>query len=127
MYPPSAKRRASLCTLVTSGHVASTVCSLRARGVEVDLGGDAVRREHADRAFRDVLLGLDEDRAPLLEPAHDVDVVHDLLAHVDGRAVLLEQALDGVDRPLDAGAVATRARQQQSPGSDRVVCHRTEG
>src|SRR4029079_13824942 len=34
----------------------------------------------------------------------DVAVVHDLVAHIDGRPVLLERALDDLDRAHDAGA-----------------------
>ena len=84
------------------------------RGVAVHLGRDAVRREHDRRALRHVLLALDEDRALLLEPPHDVDVVHDLLAHVDRRAVQDEHLLDRLDGALDAGAVPARAREQET-------------
>ena len=55
---------------------------------------------------------LDEDRAARLEVGHDVLVVHDLLADVDGRAVEVERLLHGDHRPVDAGAVAARRRQQ---------------
>ena len=58
------------------------------------------------RARRNVLDGVDEDRALLLELAHDVRVVHDLLADVDGLAVQDEGTLDRFDRPLDTGAIA---------------------
>ena len=95
--------------------------------VQVDLGRHAMRGEHADRALGHVLLGLDEDGATLLEAPHDVDVVHDLLAHVDGRTVLLEQALDRVDSALHPRAVPARAGEQQSARRDPVVCHRAEG
>ena len=61
---------------------------------------------------RHLLLVLDEDRATGLELAHDVQVVDDLLAHVDGRAVQLERPLDRVDRPFDAGAVAARRSEK---------------
>ena len=39
-------------------------------------------------------------------------VVHDLVAHIDGRAELLQRQLDDLDRPVDAGAEAARGRQQ---------------
>ncbi len=76
------------------------------------------RRRHAVRAEDDVrALGhlvdlVDEDRALLLELGHDVDVVHDLLAHVDRRAVALERLLDGDHGAVDAGAVAARRGEQ---------------
>ena len=74
----------------------------------------AVRGEDDRRAGRRLVLGLDEDGAARLEVAHDVDVVHDLLAHVDGRAVVLERELDRLDRPFDPGAVAAREREQDA-------------
>ena len=45
-------------------------------------------------------------------------VVHDLLAHVDRRAVLLQYALDDLDGPLHSGAERPRAGQQR-PGAAR--------
>ena len=60
------------------------------------------------RASRHLGLLVDEDRAARLEVANDVDVVDDLLAHVHGRAVVLERELDRLDGALDSGAVAAR-------------------
>src|SRR6185503_2188926 len=51
----------------------------------VDLWRDAVGREHDQRTLWDLLLRLDEHSATGLEIAHDVDVVDDLMSHVDGR------------------------------------------
>ena len=48
-------------------------------------------------------------------------VVHDLLADVDRRAVELERLLDGVDRPLDAGAVAP-GRGEKHAFDHRLEC-----
>src|SRR4029077_19527212 len=62
----------------------------------------------------DLRLVLDEDRAQALEPAHDVLVVDDLMADVDGCAVLLEQALDDLDRTVDAGAEGPGCCQQDA-------------
>ena len=45
----------------------------------------------------DVALVLDEDRPASLEVAHDVSVVDDLLANVNGRPVQDEELLDRVD------------------------------
>ena len=45
------------------------------------------------------------------QPLDDVAVVHDLVADIDRRAVFLERALDDLDRPLDAGAEASRLGQ----------------
>ena len=81
--------------------------------VVAELGGgrvhgrrDAVRRVDDRRALRRLRLGVDEDRAARLEIADDVDVVDDLLAHVDRRAVVVERQLDRLDGALDPGAVA---------------------
>jgi hypothetical protein len=73
-----------------------------------------VRGEHDQRALRDLLGPVDEDRAALLEGLDDVPVVHDLLAHVDGRAVLFQRLLDGLDGAVDARAVAARLGQQDA-------------
>ncbi len=67
-------------------------------------GRDPVCREHADRSRRDLVLVVDEDGAEPLEPLDHVVVVHDLVAHVDRRTVLLQQDLDDLDRPVDSGA-----------------------
>jgi hypothetical protein len=64
---------------------------------------------------------VDEDRTLRLEVAHDVEVVDDLLAHVDGRAVLRERALDRLDGALDAGAVATRCGEQDGSHAPMVA------
>ena len=69
---------------------------------------DAVGGVDDDRARRHLALVLHEDRAASLEVADDVDVVDDLLAHVDGGAVVLERLLDRLDGALDARAVAAR-------------------
>ena len=87
-----------------AGRVDHVVAALGRRGVHGRR--DAVRGVDDRRAGRRLRLGLDEDRAARLEVADDVDVVDDLLAHVDRRAVVLERELDRLDRALDAGAVA---------------------
>ena len=88
-------------------------------GVQAAVGGrvhdgrrHAVRAEDDVRALGHLVDLLDEDRALLLELGDDVDVVHDLLAHVDGRAVVLERLLDGDHGAVDAGAVPARSGEQ---------------
>jgi hypothetical protein len=76
----------------------------------------AVGREHQRGARRHVGQVLDEDRALGLEVVDDVGVVHDLVAHVDGRAELLQRALDDLDGAVDAGAEAARLREQDFLG-----------
>jgi hypothetical protein len=80
--------------------------------VGVNRGRDAVRREHDGLTLRDLGLLVDEDRAALLEVFHDMLVVHDLLAHVDGRPVQVECLLHRLHGAVDARAVSTRGREQ---------------
>ena len=56
-----------------------------------------------------------------LEPADDVQVVHDLLADVDRGPVQLERLLDRLDGPVDPGAVAARPGEQHPPGAGARV------
>ena len=81
-------------------------------GVRVHGRCDAVGREHHRLPLRHLGLLVDEDRAALLEVADDVDVVDDLLADVDRRPVEVERALHGLDRPLDARAIASRRSEE---------------
>jgi hypothetical protein len=83
-------------------------------GLLVHLGRDAVRREDDRGPLGDLLVLLHEDRAAGLEGADHVLVVHDLLAHVDRGAVELQRLLDGLHRPVDAGAVAAGLGQQHT-------------
>jgi hypothetical protein len=81
-----------------------------------------VRREDDRRSLRHLLDGVDEDGSALLEISNDVRVVDDLLPYVDGLAVEPECALDRVDGPLYAGAVAAGRGQEdtlhQTAGQD---------
>ena len=90
-----------------------TLCPSFAEFAKTD-GRDAVGRVDDGRASRNLGLLLDEDRAARLEIADDVDVVDDLLADVDGRAVVLERELDRLDGALDAGAVAARRGEKNA-------------
>ena len=81
-------------------------------GLALDLLGHAVGAEDRDRAARDVVEGLDEVHAAPAEILEDVAVVHDLVQHVDRRAVELERAVDDLDRAVDAGAEAARRGEE---------------
>ena len=76
-------------------------------------GLDAVGGEHDQGACGRIVLGLDEDGAAPLELAHDVGVVDDLAADVDGGTVQLQCSLDGLHGSLDARAVSAGRRQKQ--------------
>ena len=80
-----------------------------ALGVGAHLLRHAVRAEDHGGAGRHLVELLDEDRALGAQVVDHVLVVHDLVAHVDRRAVQLERALHDLDRALDAGAEAAGA------------------
>ena len=79
-------------------------------GVRVDVRRHAVRRQHHHGPLGDLGLLVDEHGPLGLQVPDDVQVVDDLLAHVHGGSVLGERLLDGLDRTVDAGAVAPRCR-----------------
>ena len=87
----------------------------------MDAGRDAVGGEHDGRALGDLGLGLDEHRAAVAQLLDHVLVVDDLLAHVDGRAVELERALDRLHGAVDARAVAARGGEQDLLRDDAVI------
>src|SRR6188474_2120357 len=76
-------------------------------------------RQHDDRPLRHLVELVHEDGTLVLQAAHDVEVVHDLLADVDGPFVLLEGSLDRIDGTLDTGAIPTRSCQQD--GTHRSI------
>ena len=96
--------------------MASIVLRLRASAFAWTLGATPWAEKITVSPAGHLGLLLDEDRAALAQLLDHVLVVDDLLAHVDGRPVQLERALDGLDRAVDAGAVAARRREQQLLG-----------
>ena len=107
-----AKRTASRCTLVTSGQVASIACRSRSAAAWTTAGDTPWALKTMCEPSGTSSTSSTKIAPLLLEGGDDVDVVHDLLAHVDGCAVVLEGLLDGDHRPVDARAVAARGRQQ---------------
>ena len=75
-------------------------------------GGHAVGGENGHGTFGNLVHLIHEDGALLLEGLHHVAVVHNLLAHVHGRAVVLQRLLNGNHGAVDAGAVTTGSGQQ---------------
>ena len=65
-----------------------------------------MRRKDRDGAFGHLVQFLDETRALALEGVHDMLVVHDLVADIDGLAILIERLFDDIDGAHDAGAEA---------------------
>ena len=81
------------------------------RGLLVHDRRDAVRGEDHGGTLGHLVELLDEDRAARLQPGDHVLVVHDLLAHVDRRAVQVERLLHRDHGAVDARAVAARCGQ----------------
>ena len=77
----------------------------------LDAAGDAMGTEDGHGLRRNLGQFLDEDRALVLQALDHVLVVHDLVAHVDGRAVLLQRPFHDLDRTHHARAKAARLRQ----------------
>ena len=73
---------------------------------------DPVRGEHHDGAFGHLVGLVDEHGTGLGQRLDDVHVVDDLVAHVDGSAVLLERTFDGFDGAVDSGAVSAGLGEQ---------------
>ncbi len=77
--------------------------------------GDAVGGEnHRTGGVRDLRELLDENRALRLQRVHHVAIVHDLVAHIDGRAEAFERLLDDVDRTHNPGAESARRTKKNT-------------
>ena len=85
MSPRVANCRASAWTLLTSGQVASITSSRRSCAVLLTAGDTPCAEKTTVAPVGNLVELLDEDCASPFEIRDDVLVVHDLLAHVDGR------------------------------------------
>ncbi len=95
----------------------------RTGGVEIDHAapprlfvhgpGRAVGRDDDRPILRRVGDILDEHGSEPLEALHHVAVVHNLVTDEHRRTVLGQRLFDDLDGPVDAGAEATRAGQQE--------------
>ena len=72
------------------------------------LGHAMCRKDHRRVGFGDLVQLLHKNGAFCLEGFDHVTVVDDLVAHIDGRPVLLQRQLDDLDGAVDAGAEAAR-------------------
>ena len=80
-------------------------------GLAAHFLADAVGAEDQGGAGRHLGQVFDEDGSLGLEVVDHIGVVHDLVAHVDGRAKFLDRPLDDFDGPVDARAKAARLGQ----------------
>jgi hypothetical protein len=78
---------------------------------------DAVGTKHKERALRYLRRILHEHGALGPQRFHDVSVMDNLVAHVDGGAEALEGLFDDLNRPVDARAEATGAREEDAHGA----------
>ncbi len=83
-----------------------------ALGLGLHGAADAVGAEDQHRPRRHIGQIVDEHGTALPQIVDDVAVVHDLVAHIDGRAKLGQRALDDLDCPVHPRAKAARLGQQ---------------
>jgi len=99
----------------------------RAGGVEIDhlplhrFGRHrlryAVSGEHHRPVVGTLLQLLDEHRPYRAQAVDHMAVVHDLVAHIDRRAVLLDRPFDDLDRAVDPGAKTAGTGKQDFDGA----------
>ena len=122
--PRPAKRRTSVCTLVTSGQVASMTGSRAVgRGRAHRRGRPRARRKPSARRSGTSSTSSTKTAPRRSQIAHDVGVVHDLPADVDRRAVPFQRPLHDLDGPLHPGAERPRAGQQRPARGPVAAAH----
>src|SRR6185437_1020241 len=70
--------------------------------------GHAMGAEYSDGAFGHLVQFLDKAGAIVLELVHHMLVVNDLVADIDGLAILIERLLHDIDGTHDPGTEAAR-------------------
>ena len=110
----SAKRRASVCTLVTSGQVASIVRRLRRAASSCTAGETPCALKTTTAPSGTSSVSSTKIAPAALQRGDDVLVVHDLLADVHRRTVELQRLLHGDHRAVDARAVPPRVGEQDA-------------
>ena len=98
----------------TRGQVASKYSRLRrcasaGHGFRHAMGG-----EHDVTSLRHLVQLLDEHGTLRLEILDHGAVMHDFMADIDGRAIAAQRLLDDSDRPVDAGAEAAGAGEDDA-------------
>ena len=86
---------------------------------------DTMRRKNQRGARRDFVQLFNKDSASGLEVIDHKGVVHDLVAHIDGRAKLGQRPLHDLDGAIDPGAKAARLGQQNFFGAQHVRAPRS--
>ncbi|SIC06646.1 Uncharacterised protein [Mycobacteroides abscessus subsp. abscessus] len=91
-------------------------------GLLVDRRRHPVGREDHDGALGHLIGLVDENGAGLGQRVHHIAVMHDLVTHVDGGAVLLQGTLHRFDGTVHTRAVAARLSQQHALAGRRADC-----
>ena len=73
--------------------------------------------EHEQRTLGHLCGVFHEHRTLGPQRIHDVTVVHDLVAHIDGSTEALEGLLDNLNRPVHTRAEAAGARKEDAHGA----------
>ena len=73
-------------------------------GLVLDRFGHPVRTEHQGGTWGDVVQVFDEDGAPRAQVVDHMGVVHDFVAHINGRAKFAQGVLNDVNGPVHTGA-----------------------
>ena len=79
------------------------------RRLGADGGRDAVGGEDQNAAFGDIRQIIREDGPPAAQSLHDMLIMDDLMAHIDGRPEDFQRLLDHINGPVHTGAEAARA------------------
>ena len=96
------------------------------RGLVLDALGDAMGAEDRDGVVGNFRHVLHEHGALGLEAFDDVLVVHDLVPHIDRRAVFLQRALDDLDGAHDASAKSPRLSQDHFHSVSNLLSFQTD-
>ena len=103
-----------MCTLATSGQVASITGSPRSAAACSTRLATPWAREHGHRAGRNFVQLIHEDGAARAQILDDVAIMHDLVTDIDRRAVFLQRTLDDFDGSLHTGAEAPRLSENDT-------------
>jgi hypothetical protein len=85
-------------------------------GFGLHMGGDAMGGKDRHRAIGHIVEVLDKHGALGPQTVHDMGVVDDFMADIDGPRMRIDGAFDNGDGAFHPGAKATRPRQKDGEG-----------
>ena len=95
-----------------------------ALGLPFDGAGHAMRAEHREAAARHLGQAFDKTRAAGLQLLDHMAIVDYFVAHIDGRVIFFERALDDLDGPDHAGTKASRLGQDDLHSLPQLIARR---